>query len=584
MKISQYLITTTRETPSDAVVISHQLMLKAGLIRKLAAGLYTWLPLGLRVLRKVSEIIRDEMDASGALEVSMPVVQPAELWQESGRWELMGDELQRFKDRHGRDFCLGPTHEEVITELVRNEINSYKQLPVNLYQIQTKFRDERRPRFGVMRSREFIMKDAYSFHIDKDSLDETYQLMFETYNRIFERLGFSFRAVEADSGNIGGSSSHEFHVLADSGEDKIVFSDQGDYAANLDMATALPATGEAAQPTVEKSLLPTPNITSMEEVSKFLNIELQQTVKTLLVHAETDKAAGTELVALVLRGDHQLNELKAAKLDGVKSPLTFATDTEIQSTLHCKAGSLGPVDILIPVIVDRDAAILSDFVCGTNQNGYHYSGVNWQRDCQYDRIVDLRNVVEGDLSPDGKGVLSIKRGIEVGHIFQLGSKYSESMNATVLNKEGKSTLLEMGCYGIGVSRIVAACIEQSHDENGIIWPDNIAPFQLAIIPLNAHKSEAVSRVSEKLYRELSALGFEVLLDDRDRKTSPGVKFADMDLIGIPHRLVISELGLVNDQIEYKKRVAADSQNIPLDQIISFLQNAIQKTALTPGKS
>jgi len=574
MRTSRYLLATTKETPADAVVISHQLMLKAGMIRKLASGLYNWLPLGLRVLQKVSRIIREEMDRSGALEVSMPVVQPAELWEESGRWDVMGDELQRLKDRHERDFCLGPTHEEVITDLVRNEVNSYKQLPMNIYQIQTKFRDERRPRFGVMRSREFIMKDAYSFHLNKESLDDTYQLMYDTYSRIFSRFGFKFRAVEADSGNIGGSKSHEFHVLADSGEDEIVFSDQGNYAANIEMACALAPGFNRPEPTAEKALVATPGVKTIDEVCQLLDVAAQQTIKTLLVHGESDEESGESLVALVLRGDHQLNEVKAAKIAGIASPLTFATDEQISSSLNCQPGSIGPVAAPITVIVDRDAAVLADFVCGANQQSHHFTGVNWERDARIDRIEDIRNVMEGDRSPDGNGSLSLKRGIEVGHIFQLGSKYSEAMNATVLDENGKSTVMEMGCYGIGVSRIVAAAIEQCHDDKGIIWPDNIAPFHVVIIPLNAHKSEQVTQVSENLYEQLQKAGIDVLLDDRDRKTSPGVKFADMELIGIPHRLVVSDRGLENGQVEYKKRGEEDSQDIPVEDVMGFLTDQV----------
>jgi len=574
MQTSRYLLATTKETPADAVVISHQLMLKAGMIRKLASGLYNWLPLGLRVLQKVSRIIREEMDRSGALEVSMPVVQPAELWEESGRWDVMGDELQRLKDRHERDFCLGPTHEEVITDLVRNEVNSYKQLPMNIYQIQTKFRDERRPRFGVMRSREFIMKDAYSFHLNKESLDDTYQLMYDTYSRIFSRFGFKFRAVEADSGNIGGSKSHEFHVLADSGEDEIVFSDQGNYAANIEMACALAPGFNRPEPTAEKALVATPGVKTIDEVCQLLDVAAQQTIKTLIVHGEFDEESGESLVALVLRGDHQLNEVKAAKIAGIASPLTFATDEQISSSLNCQPGSIGPVAAPITVIVDRDAAVLADFVCGANQQSHHFTGVNWERDARIDRIEDIRNVMEGDRSPDGNGSLSLKRGIEVGHIFQLGSKYSEAMNATVLDENGKSTVMEMGCYGIGVSRIVAAAIEQCHDDKGIIWPDNIAPFHVVIIPLNAHKSEQVTQVSENLYEQLQKAGIDVLLDDRDRKTSPGVKFADMELIGIPHRLVVSDRGLENGQVEYKKRGEEDSQDIPVEDVMGFLTDQV----------
>ena len=570
MRTSKYLLATTKETPADAVVISHQLMLKAGLIRKLASGLYNWMPMGLRVLHKVTNIIREEMDNSGALEVSMPVVQPAELWEESGRWEVMGDELQRFKDRHNRDFCLGPTHEEVITDLVRNDISSYKQLPMNIYQIQTKFRDERRPRFGVMRAREFTMKDAYSFHLNQTSLDETYELMYDTYSRIFNRLGFTFRAVEADSGNIGGSSSHEFHVLADSGEHEIVFSTQSDYAANLDLASAGAPTNERPAPKEDLVLVPTPETRTIEQVCELLKVFSNQTVKTLIVLGEEEDS----LVALVLRGDHQLNEVKAGKIAGIASPLVFATDDQIRSAINCDPGSIGPANSPINVIVDRDAAILSDFICGANQNGHHFTGANWDRDARIDAIVDLRNVAEGDPSSDGKGTLSVKRGIEVGHIFQLGSKYSEAMNATVLNENGKSTVMEMGCYGIGVSRIVAAAIEQSHDDKGIIWPNNIAPFHIVIIPLNAHKSEKVIEVSESLYAQLQEAGLDVLLDDRDKKTSPGVKFADMELIGIPHRLVVSDRGLENDTVEYKHRSKDGTQDLAVSEAISFLTNKI----------
>ena len=573
MRTSKYLLATTKETPADAVVISHQLMLKAGMIRKLASGLYNWLPVGLRVLQKVTRIIREEMNNSGALEVSMPVVQPAELWHESGRWEVMGDELQRFKDRHERDFCLGPTHEEVITDLVRNELNSYKQLPINIYQIQTKFRDERRPRFGVMRSREFIMKDAYSFHLNQDSLDDTYQLMYETYSKIFSRLGFSFRAVEADSGNIGGNKSHEFHVLADSGEDEIVFSDQSDYAANIEMASSRePMTANTAA-SAELARVSTPDCKTIDEVSSLLGVDSSNTVKTLVVLSDDQEE--NSLVALILRGDHQLNEVKAGKINGVASPLTFASDEQIQAIIKCEPGSIGPVKIPVKVIVDRDAAVLSDFVCGANQNDHHYTGVNWNRDAAFDEIADLRKVVEGDISPDGNGTLSIKRGIEVGHIFQLGNKYSTAMSASVLDENGKTKIMEMGCYGIGVSRIVAAAIEQCHDDKGIIWPDNIAPFHVVIIPLNAHKSEEVTSISESLYEELQLAGMDVLLDDRDKKTSPGVKFADMELIGIPHRVVVSDRGLANSQVEYKKRGNADSEDIAVSEIVGFLKKAVR---------
>jgi prolyl-tRNA synthetase len=579
MRTSQYLLATTRETPADAVVVSHQLMLKAGLIRKLASGLYTWLPMGLRVLHKVTNIVREEMDKSGALEVSMPVVQPAELWLESGRWDIMGDELQRFKDRHQRDFCLGPTHEEVITDLVRNEISSYRQLPINLYQIQTKFRDERRPRFGVMRAREFTMKDAYSFHMDKASLQQTYDLMHQTYQNIFNRLGFKFRAVEADSGNIGGSSSHEFHVLADSGEDQIVFSDTGAYAANLEMATALAPAGTAPAPTQALTKVATPGVKTIDDVAAFLNVPVTQTVKTLIVLGDDDAAGQAQLVALVLRGDHQLNEIKAAKLAGVRSPLALAGEAQIQAAIGCLPGSIGPLGLgsglNIPVLVDREAAVLADFVCGANADGYHLTGANWGRDGTPTRVEDLRNVVEGDRSPDGKGTLQIRRGIEVGHIFQLGTKYSKAMNVLALDENGRNSIVEMGCYGIGVSRIVAACIEQCHDDKGIIWPDNIAPFHVALIPLNAHKTPRVAEVCDQLYRELTAAGVEVLVDDRDKKTSPGVKFADMELIGIPHRLVISDRGLENDQVEYKQRAQAEPQMLPLAQAVDHIKSLLK---------
>jgi prolyl-tRNA synthetase len=574
MRTSRYLLATTRETPADAVVVSHQLMIKAGLIRKLASGMYTWLPMGLRVLQKVAGIIREEMDASGALEVSMPVVQPAELWIESGRWDIMGAELQRFKDRHERDFCLGPTHEEVITDLVRNEISSYKQLPMNIYQIQTKFRDERRPRFGVMRAREFIMKDSYSFHLDQASLQETYDLMYATYQKIFTRLGFSFRAVVADSGNIGGNSSHEFHVLADSGEDQIVFNESGTYAANLEMASAgAPAPDARPAPAATMEKIATPDTKTIEAVSRLLGVAPFCTIKTLIVESDTEEHA---LVALVLRGDHELNEIKAAKLSGVASPLAMASEARIRDAIGCLPGSIGPVGLGIPVIVDRDAAVLADFVCGANEDDYHLKGVNWERDVPAGRVEDLRNVVEGDPSPDGSGTLSIKRGIEVGHIFQLGNKYSKAMNATVLDENGRSSIMEMGCYGIGVSRIVAAAIEQCHDDRGIVWPANIAPFQVALIPLNAHKSPQVMEIAEKLYADLSAAGVEVLLDDRDKKTSPGVKFADMELIGIPHRLVVSDRGLETGTIEYKHRSRDESEQLPAGSVVEFIVSQLPR--------
>lgn len=569
MRTSQFLIATQKETPADAEVISHQLMLRAGLVRKLAAGLYTWLPLGLRVLRKVEAIVREEMEASGAQEVSMPVVQPAELWQESGRWEQYGPELLRIQDRHQRDFCLGPTHEEVITSLVRDEIKSYKQLPLNLYQIQTKVRDEIRPRFGIMRSREFLMKDAYSFHANQASLEDTYQVMFNAYSTIFTRLGLKFRPVIADTGSIGGNASHEFHVLASSGEDAIAFSDSSDYAANVEMAEAIaPATGRKA-PAAQLQKVATPGVRTIEELADFLSIATAHTVKTLIVAGEEE---GT-LAALVLRGDHQLNTIKAEKVPGVAAPLQMASEEQVRAACNAGFGSLGPVELDIPVIVDHSAAQLSDFACGANEDEQHLTGVNWVRDCPLGQVADLRDVVAGDPSPDGTGQLQIARGIEVGHIFQLGTKYSEAMNAKVLNENGKNITVSMGCYGIGVSRIVAAAIEQNHDESGIIWPDAMAPFQLAIVPLNMHKSEVVAHCAEELYRQLRAAGVEVLLDDRNER--PGVKFADMELTGIPHRIVIGDRALADGNIEYKSRRGEASQLVPKDDIMAFLENALR---------
>ncbi|MDX1553769.1 MAG: proline--tRNA ligase [Marinobacter sp.] len=577
MRASRYLIATQKETPADAEIISHQMMLRAGMIRKLAAGLYSWLPMGLKVLRKVERIVREEMDKSGAQEVLMPAVQPAELWQESGRWEQYGGELLRMNDRHGREFCFGPTHEEVITDLIRNELNSYKELPANFYQIQTKFRDERRPRFGVMRAREFIMKDAYSFHVNAESLNDTYQVMHRTYCAIFDRLGLDYRPVEADSGAIGGSASHEFHVLASSGEDAIVFSTASDYAANIEKAEAVAPTGERPAPSQEMKEVATPEQRTIEAVAGFLNVDASATVKTLMVRAEEDDEGNSGLVALVLRGDHTLNDIKAEQLDGVAEPLTMATDEEIEKAIGCKAGSIGPVNLSVPVIVDRSAAHLADFVCGANKEGYHLTGVNWERDVPLARVEDLRNVLEGDASPDGKGTLEIRRGIEVGHIFKLGNKYSKAMNATVLDENGKSAILEMGCYGIGVSRIVAASIEQNHDDKGIIWPEAIAPFEVAIVTLNAHKSPAVMEAGEKLYEQLRQAGFDVLLDDRNER--PGVKFADMELIGIPHRFVVSERGLAAETLEYKGRRDEDKQDVPLAEVLPFLISASPRNGL-----
>jgi prolyl-tRNA synthetase len=574
MRVSRFLLATVKETPADAEVISHQLMLRAGMIRRLAAGLYTWLPLGLRVLRKVETIVREEMNRAGAQEVLMPAVQPAELWQESGRWEQFGPEMLRITDRHNREFCFGPTHEEIITDLIRNELRSYKQLPANFYQIQTKFRDERRPRFGVMRAREFLMKDAYSFHLDEASLKETYQVMHEAYTRIFTRLGLDFRPVLADTGAIGGSGSHEFHVLADSGEDAIAFSTESDYAANVEKAESLPPQGARPAPGRELAVVDTPNVHTIEEVSNFLEVPASQTVKTLIVHGANADNEMEGVVALVLRGDHELNAIKAEKLPGVLSPLSFAGDEEIRNAVGCNPGSIGPLGIGIPVIVDRDAAHLADFVCGANEDGRHLTGVNWGRDLPEPQVADLRNVVEGDASPDGKGVLTIKRGIEVGHIFQLGDKYSEAMKATVLDENGKSVVMTMGCYGIGVSRVVASAIEQNHDEKGIIWPEAIAPFHIALLPMNLQKSEAVREAAERLYADLTAAGYEVLFDDRGER--PGVMFADMELIGIPHRIVVGERGLNSGTLEYKGRRDTENQDIPLEQLMAFLEGRIAK--------
>ncbi|MCM0611757.1 proline--tRNA ligase [Marinobacter sediminum] len=579
MRASRYLIATQKETPADAEIISHQLMLRAGMIRKLAAGLYTWLPMGLRTLRKVERIVREEMDKSGAQEVLMPAVQPAELWEESGRWTEYGGELLRMKDRHGREFCFGPTHEEVITDLVRNELSSYKELPANFYQIQTKFRDERRPRFGVMRAREFLMKDAYSFHLNSESLNETYQVMHRTYCAIFDRLGLDYRPVQADSGAIGGSASHEFHVLASSGEDDIVFSTDSDYAANIEKAEAVAPAGDRPAPAEELKEVSTPDQHTIDAVSDFLGVNATRTVKTLLVkaEAEADEDSDAGLVALILRGDHTLNEIKAENLQGIAEPLTMATDEEIEKAVGCKPGSIGPVSLTIPVIVDRSAAHLADFVCGANKDGYHLTGVNWDRDAPLSRVEDIRNVVEGDPSPDGNGTLEIRRGIEVGHIFKLGNKYSRAMNATVLDENGKSVVTEMGCYGVGVSRIVAASIEQNHDDKGIIWPDAIAPFQVAIVTLNAHKSPTVAEAGEKLYEQLRQAGYDVLLDDRNER--PGVKFADMELIGIPHRFVVSERGLGAGTLEYKGRSDEDKRDIPVAEALPFLINQSPRKGL-----
>ena len=571
MRTSKYLLSTLKETPADAEVISHQLMLRAGMIRKVAAGLYTWLPTGYRVLKKVENIVREEMNKAGAIEVLMPVVQPADIWQESGRWEQYGPELLRIKDRGDRDFVLGPTHEEVITDLLRNEVSSYKQLPLNVYQIQTKFRDEVRPRFGVMRSREFIMKDAYSFHTSQESLQETYDDMYKAYSAVFTRAGLNFRAVRADTGSIGGNWSHEFQVLADSGEDDIVFSTESDYAANIEMAQAQAPTQTRQSPTKEMQLVDTPDAKTIDELVAQFNLPIEKTVKTLMVKAT--KESGQQLVALLVRGDHTLNEIKAEKIDIVASPLEFATEDEIRALVNAGPGSLGPINLNIPMIIDRDVAVMSDFGAGANIDHKHYFNINWERDVALPRIEDIRNVVEGDVSPDGKGTLQIKRGIEVGHIFQLGTKYSEAMKATVQGEDGQNHVMIMGCYGIGVSRIVAAAIEQCHDERGIIWPEAIAPFSVVIIPMNMHKSERVQATAEKLYADLQAAGIEVLFDDR--KERPGVMFADAELIGIPHTIVIGDRNLDNGDVEYKHRAGGDKELVKVDQILEFIKSRQQ---------
>ncbi|MCU4315182.1 proline--tRNA ligase [Acinetobacter bereziniae] len=560
MRASRFLFATLRETPNDAEVISHQLMLRAGMIRKLASGLYTWLPMGVRVLNKVEAIVREEMNRAGSLETLMPVTQPASLWEESGRYVQYGPELLRFKDRHTNDFVLGPTHEEVITDLARNELKSYKQLPMNFYQIQTKFRDEIRPRFGVMRSREFIMKDAYSFHVDQASLQETYDVMYDTYCRIFTRLGLNFRPVQADTGSIGGSGSHEFHVLASSGEDDIAFSTESDFAANVEMAEAI-LVGERAAPKQQFTIVDTPNQKTIADVSAFLNTDPAHSVKALLVQGVADEKGHVPVVALFLRGDHELNEIKAEKHPLIAAPLTFATDEQLKA-LDLTAGFCGPQGLVekgIAVIVDRAASVLSDFVAGANEVDKHAIGVNWERDAQFTEVFDLRNVVEGDPSPDGRGTIMIKRGIEVGHIFQLGKKYSEALGCKVLGDDGKPLVVTMGCYGIGVTRVVASAIEQNFDDKGIIWPTAIAPFEVAIVPMNAQKSPRTLEAAEALYNELQTAGYDVLLDDRNER--PGVKFSDLELTGIPHRIVIGEKGLDAGTFEYKGRRDAESVDL-----------------------
>lgn len=562
MKSSDFLISTVKEAPNDAKIISHQLMIRAGLISKLASGLYSYLPIGLKIIQKVEKIIREEMNKSMALELLMPVAQPAELWQESKRWDEYGPELLRFKDRHERDFCMGPTHEEVITNIAKQYIRSYKQLPINFYQIQTKFRDEIRPRFGVMRSREFIMKDAYSFHMDEESLGETYQVMHQTYCNIFDRLGFDYRPVLADSGAIGGDSSHEFHVLAESGEDAICFSDTSDYAANIERAETLPQ-GAPEAPKEDLTIVETPNVKTINDVCNLLSVKPENSIKTLVVVGDDDN-----LVALVLRGDHELNEVKASKIEGIKQPLQMAEEEEVVKKLGCNFGSIGVVNLDISILVDYAAACLSDFVCGANENDKHFTGVNWQRDVKKMTSCDLRNIVSGDPSPDGQGVIEIKRGIEVGHIFQLGTKYSDSMNANVIGEDGRAVNMNMGCYGIGVTRIIAACIEQNHDERGIIFPSAIAPFELVIVPINYNKSSRVKELADQLYVDCQQQNIDVLLDDR--KERPGIMFADSELLGIPHRLVISDTHADNGKIEYKSRALPDKAEIDFKEAVSFI--------------
>ncbi|WP_341658818.1 proline--tRNA ligase [Vibrio sp.] len=567
MRTSNYLLSTLKETPNDAEVVSHQLMLRAGMIRKLASGLYTWLPTGLRVLRKVENIVRQEIDNAGAVETLMPVVQPFELWEETGRSEKMGPELLRFTDRHTRPFVLSPTAEEVITSLVRNEVSSYKQLPLNLYQIQTKFRDERRPRFGVMRAREFCMMDAYSFDIDKEGLQKSYDAMHDAYCKAFDRMGLEYRPVLADSGAIGGSGSQEFHVLAESGEDLIAFSTESDYAANIEKAEAAAPSGERAQPTQEMTLVDTPNAKTIAELVEQHGLAIEKTVKTLFVKASEEVDA--DIIALIIRGDHELNEVKAENLPQVAAPLEMATEEEIRALVGAGPGSLGPVNLSLPFIVDRTVAVMSDFGAGANIDDKHYFGINWGRDVELGQVEDLRNVIEGDPSPCGNGTLMLKRGIEVGHIFQLGNTYSQAMNCGVLGPDGKNAILEMGCYGIGVSRVVASAIEQNHDKYGIIWPDALAPFQVAIVPMNMHKSEEVREAAEKLYQELSDMGIEVLFDDR--KERPGVMFSDMELIGIPHTVIIGDRSIKEGNFEYKNRRTGDKTPVAMAEIVAHLK-------------
>lgn len=570
MRVSKYLLSTQKETPANAEVISHQLMLRAGMIRRNASGLYSYLPTGLRVLRKVEAIVREEMNKAGAIEILMPMVQPADLWVETGRWEKFGPELLRFKDRHNRDFVLGPTHEEVITDLIRKEVSSYKQLPLNLYQIQTKFRDEVRPRFGMMRSREFLMKDAYSFHLDVDTMNETYEAMYTAYSNILSRMGLAFRPVLADTGSIGGSMSHEFHVLAQSGEDLIAYSTGSDYAANIEKAESPMPTEPRGAATEALRLVDTPNAKTIAELVEQFGLDITKTVKTLIVMGATK---ATPLVALIVRGDHELNEVKADKLDLVASPLEMAPEALIRDAIGAGPGSLGPIGLKIPIVIDHSVSVMSDFAAGANVDDQHYFGINWERDLPTAQVADIRNVVEGEPTPDGSGTYAMARGIEVGHIFQLGTNYSKSMNATVLDENGKSQVLLMGCYGVGVSRIVAAAIEQNFDDRGIIWPEAIAPFSVGILPMNMHKSHRVTDIAEQLYKDLNEAGIEVLLDDR--KERPGVMFADMELIGIPHTVVIGDRNIDAGVFEYKNRRTGEKQDIPFDQLLDFLKNAVK---------
>ena len=565
MRFSEFGLTTLKEVPAEAEIVSHKLMLRAGLIRRLASGLFTWMPLGLRVLRKVEAVVREEMNRAGALELLMPAVQPAELWQKTGRWDQYGPLLLRMADRHGREYCVGPTHEEVITDIARKELRSYKQLPINYYQVQTKFRDEIRPRFGVMRSREFIMKDAYSFDIDDEGLDVSYQKMHAAYTAIFERLGLTFRVVLADSGEIGGSKSQEFHVIADSGEDAIAYSDSDDYASNIETAATFPPQGDRPAAGRELEKIATPGVKTIEDLCKLLDIEASQTIKTLIVEGSDGP------VALVLRGDHELNAVKAQKLEGVAAPLTMADDKTIRAATGSAVGSLGPVGMTLPVYFDHGTAVLADFSCGANENGFHFVGVNFERDLPAPETVDIRNVVAGDPAPGGKGSLSIARGIEVGHIFQLGTKYSEAMGATVQDSDGKDRAMAMGCYGIGITRIVGAAIEQNHDDNGIIWPAPLAPFDVVLVPINMHRSENVREAAEALYAELTDSGLDVLFDDRDVR--PGVKFADAELIGIPHRLVVSDRGLEAGELEYRHRRDEESRNLNREEALNLLKES-----------